>query len=156
MKTAFYWPIFLGPLDNNSDFWGVVTLLLVKLTSSELELFLDTGPSRPALERLFEEIRQGRVNRVIVRSLSDLCLTVNEFGQFLAEVTEQKVKVEQICGILPSVLLQERPELLGRFRHRQLMAKIIRLRSLGLKIPEICPLVRATPQRVYRILSRPR
>jgi hypothetical protein len=64
--------------------------------------------------------------------------------------------VEQICGILPSALFRGRPEMLGRFRHRQLMAKVIRLRRLGLTIPEICSLARATPQQVYRILSRPR
>jgi hypothetical protein len=156
MKTAFYWPAYLGPLGQQADFWAVTNLLLETLTASEIELFLDTEPSRPALARLFTEIRKGQVNRVIIRSLSDLCLTTREFGQFLSDVTEHRVKVEQIFGILPSVLLQGQPELLGRFRHRQLMAKIIRLRSLGLKISEICSLIRATPQQVYRILSRPR
>jgi len=156
MKTAFYWPAFLGPLGKQTDFWAVVTLLLESLTASNLELYLDTEPTRPALKRLFDEMRQGSVNRVVVRSISDLCLTVKEFGQFLSDVIQHRVCVEQIWDVLPPALLRERPEILGQYRHRQLMAKVIRLRRLGLTISEICSLARATPQQVYRILSRPR
>jgi hypothetical protein len=156
MKTAFYWPTFLGPLGQQADFWAATNLLLETLTASEIELFVDTDPSRRALERLFEEIRKGSVNRLVVRSLCDLCLTVNEFGQFLSDVTEQRVKVEQIFDLLPSILVRKHPELVGRYRHRQRAAKIVRLRQASLTISEIGSLARATPQQVCRILSRPR
>jgi len=156
MKTAFYWPAFLGPLGKQADFWSVANLLLETLTASDIELFVDTDADRSALERLFQAIRSGRVNRLIVRSTGDLCLTVREFGEFISDVIEHRVRVEHICEIFPSVLLQGQPEMLGRFRHRQLMAKVIRLRRLGLTIREICTLARATPQQVTRILLRPR
>ncbi len=78
MKTAFYWPAFLGPLGKQADFWGVANLLMESVTASDLELFVDTESSRPALARLFGEIRRGRVRRIIIRSLSDLCLTPEE------------------------------------------------------------------------------
>lgn len=155
MKTAFYWPAFLGPLGKQADFWAVVNLLMETLTASDLELFLDTEPNRPALARLFAEIRKGCVNRVIVRSLSDLCLTPAELMQFAVEVTTKSVKVEQLFCLLPSSLVWKHPELVGRYRHRQLTAKVLRLRQAGLKISEIGSLARATPQQVYRILSRP-
>ena len=156
MKTVIYWPTFLGPLGQKADFWAVVTLLLETMISSDLELFLDAEPSRPALKRLFDEMRIGRVGRVVVRSLSDLCLTDLEFGKFVSDVLHYRVRVEQIWDLLPSALYRERPELLGQFRHRQLAAKVIRLRGLGMTIPEISLLAHATPQQVYRILSRPR
>lgn len=47
MKTAFYWPAFLGPLGKQADFWGVATLLKESLTASDLELFVDMEPARP-------------------------------------------------------------------------------------------------------------
>ncbi len=156
MKTAFYWPAFLGPLGKEADFWAVTNLLLEALTASNLELFVDTDSTRPALARLFDAIRKGCVNRVIVRSHSDLCLTSGEFMQFAVEVTTKGVKVEQIFHLLPSSLVWKHPELVGRYRHRQLMAKVLRLRQAGLTISEIGSLARATPQQVYRILSRPR
>jgi len=156
MRTAIYWPTFLGPLGPEPDFCAVVTLLLETLTASSIELLIDSYPARPNLERLFNEIRQGRVNRVVLRSVSDLCLTTEELGRFISEVTENRVRVETIYDVLPSVLLRGRPELLGRFRHRQLVAKVIRLRRLGLPISEICLLTRATPQQVHRVLSQPR
>src|SRR5713226_7836545 len=127
MKTAFYWPAFLGPLGKQADFWAVVNLLMETLTDSDLELFLDTEPARPALARLFAEIRNGRVNRVIVRSLSDLCLTSEEVMQFAIEVTTKGVKVEQLFHLLPSVLVWKHAELVGRYRHRQRVAKVLRL-----------------------------
>jgi DNA invertase Pin-like site-specific DNA recombinase len=156
MKTAFYWPTFLGPLGKQADFWAVVNLLQETLTASDLELFVDTEPTQPALARLVAEIRKGRVNRVIVRSLSDLCVTPAELMQFAVEVTPASVKVEQLFSLLPSSLVWKHPELVGRYRHRQLTAKVLRMRQAGLTINEICSLARASPQQVYRILSRPR
>lgn len=101
MKTAFYWPAFLGPLGKQADFWGVANLLMESVAASDLELFVDTEPSRPALARLFGEIRRGRVRRIIIRSLSDLCLTPEEVMRFAVEVTTRGVKVEQIFSLLP-------------------------------------------------------
>ena len=156
MKTAFYWPAFLGPLGRQADFWAVVNLLMETLTASDLESFLDTEPTRPALARLFAEVRKGCVNRVIVRSLSDLCLPSEEVMQFAVEVTTKGVKFEQIFHLLPSVLVWKYPELVGRYRYRQRVAKVLRLRQAGLTISEIGSLAHATPQQVFRILSRPR
>jgi len=51
MKTAFFWPAFLSPLGKQADFWSVANLLLETLTASDIELFVDTDPARPALER---------------------------------------------------------------------------------------------------------
>ena len=53
-------------------------------------------------------------------------------------------------------LRQCAPEIRYRWQHRQLMAKVLRLRQAGLTISEIGSLARAAPQQVYRILSRPR
>ena len=152
MKTAFYWPAFLGPLGKQADFWGLVNLLMETLTASDLEFFLDTEPSRPAMKRLFNEIRSGNVNRVIVRSLSDL-LTPEEVMRFAVEVSLKNVKVEEIFSLLPSALVSRHPELVGRYRHRQRIAKVIRMRQAGLTIMEIASMVRASPQQVSRILS---
>ena len=154
MKTAFYWPAFLGPLGKQADFWALVNLLTETLTASDLELFLDTEPSRPALARLFNEIRKGHVNRVIVRSLSDLCLTPTEVMQFAVKVTTQGVRVEQIFSLLPCALVRMHPELVGRYRHRQRIAKVLRMRKAGLTILEVASMVRASPQQVYRILLK--
>lgn len=109
MKTAFYWPAFLGPLGKQADFWGVANLLMESVTASDLELFVDTEPSRPALARLFGEIRRGRVNRIVIRSLSDLCLTPEEVMRFAIEVTTRGVKVEQIFNLLPCALVRMHP-----------------------------------------------
>ena len=76
--------------------------------------------------------------------------------QFAVEVMTTGVKFEQIFNLLPSVLVWKHPELVGRYRHRQLTAKVLRLRQAGLTISEIGSLARAAPQQVYRILSRPR
>ena len=54
MKTCIYWPAFLGPLGKQADFWALVSLLMESVTASDLELFLDTELSRPALARLFD------------------------------------------------------------------------------------------------------
>jgi hypothetical protein len=156
MRTVIYWPTFVGALGTEPDFCAVVTLMLETLTASNIELLIDSDPARPQLEHLFDEIRQGRVDRVLLRNLCDLCLTTTELSRFIAEVTENRVKVETIFDVLPSVLLLGRPELLGRFRHRQVVAKVLRLRRLGFKVAEICALARCTPQKVNRILSRPR
>ena len=153
MKTAFYWPAFLGPLGKQADFWGVANLLMESVTASDLELFVDTEPSRPALARLFGEIRRGRVNRIIIRSLSDLCLTPEEVMRFAVEVTTRGVKVEQIFSLLPCALVRMHPELVGRYRHRQRIAKAIRLRKAGLTLMDIASMVRASPSQVWRILS---
>ena len=152
MKTAFYWPAFLGPLGKQADFWGLVNLLMETLTASDLELFLDTEPSRPAMKRLFNEIRSGNVNRVIVRSLSDL-LTPEEVMRFAVEVSLRNVKVEEIFSLLPCALVRMYPELVGRYRHKQRIAKILRMREAGLTIMTIASLVRASPSQVWRILS---
>ena len=154
MKTAFYWPAFLGPLGKQPDFWALVNLLMESVTASDLELFLDTEPSRPALARLFDEIRRGHVNRVVIRDLSDLCLTPQEVMRFAVEVALKDVKVEQIFSLLPCDLVRMHPELVGRYRHRQRVAKVIRMRKAGLTILEIASMVRASPSQVYRILSK--
>jgi len=151
MKTCIYWPVFLGPLGKQADFWGLVNLLMESVTASDLELFLDTEPSRPALVRLFDEIRRGHVNRVVIRSLSDLCLTPAEMMKFAVEVSLRNVKVEEIFSLLPCALVRMYPELVGRYRHRQRIAKVIRLRKAGLTVMEIASMVRASPQQVYRI-----
>lgn len=156
MKTAIYWPVHLGPLGKQADLWSVVNLLLETLTDEGIELFVDSDPAQPALQRLFQEIRTGRVNRLIFRSTADLCMTFEELTKFLTMLTRSRVRVEQICDILPGVLFRDRPESLGRFRHRQRVAKVTRLRRLGLTISEIGSLTRSTPQQVYRIMSRPR
>jgi len=154
MKTAFYWPAFLGPLGEQADFWGLVNLLMESVTASDLELFLDTEPSRPALARLFAEIRRGHVSRGIIRSLSDLCLTPEEVMRFAVEVSLKNVKVEEIFNLLPCALVRTHPELVGRYRHRQRIAKVTRMRQAGLTIFEIATMVRARPQQVIRILSK--
>ncbi len=154
MTTAFYWPAFLGPLGKQADFWALVNLLMESVTASDLQLFVDTEPNRPALARLFDEIRRGHVNRVIIRSLSDLCLTPAEMMTFAVEVTTKGVKVEQIFSLLPCALVRMHPELVGRYRHRQRIAKVIRVRKAGLTILEVASIVRASPQQVYRILSK--
>jgi len=154
MKTCIYWPEFLGPLGKQADFWALVNLLMESVTTSDLELFVDTEPARPALTRLFNEIRKGHVNRVVIRSLSDLCLTPEEVMRFAVEVSLKGVKVEQIFSLLPSALVRTHPELVGRYRHRQRIAKVLRMREAGLTIMEIASMVRASPQQVYRILSK--
>lgn len=154
MKTAFYWPAFLGPLGKQADFWALANLLMESVTASDLELFVDTEQSRPALARLFDEIRRGHVNRVIIRSLSDLCLTPEEVIQFAVEVTTKGLKVEKIFSLLLCALVRMHPELVGRYRHRQRVAKVLRMRKAGLTILEIALIVRASPQQVSRILSK--
>ena len=154
MKTAFYWPAFLGPLGKQADFWGLVNLLMESVTASGLELFVDTEPSRPALSRLFNEIRRGNVNRIVIRDLSDLCLTPEEVKRFAVEVALKGVKVEQIFSLLPCALVRMHPELVGRYRHRQRIAKVIGMRKAGLTILEVASMVRASPQQVFRILSK--
>jgi len=153
MKTAFYWPAFLGPLSKQADFWGVATLLMESVTASDLELFVDTDPARPALARLYDEIRRGPVNRVVIRSLSDLCLTPAEMMKFAVEVTTKGVKLEQIFSLLPCALVRMYPELVGRYRHRQRIAKVLRMRGAGLTILEVAWMIRASPSQVCRILS---
>ena len=109
MKTAFYWPAFLGPLGKQADFWGLVNLLMESVTASDLELFVDTEPSRPALARLFNEIRRGNVKKIVIRDLSDLCLTPAEVMRFAVEVSLKNVKVEEIFSLLPCALVSRQP-----------------------------------------------
>ena len=154
MKTCIYWPVYLGPLGKQADFWALVNLLMESVTASDLELFVDTEPSRPALARLFNEIRKGHVKKIVVRSLSDLCLIPEEVMRFAVEVSLKNVKVEQIFNLLPCALVRMHPELVGRYRHRQRIAKAIRLRKAGLTLMEIASMVRVSPQQVYRILSK--
>ena len=130
-KTALYWSALLRP---------------------DVELFVDTDPTQPALDRLLDEIRRGKVSRIVVRSLSDFCFTLKEFWPFLDDIIKHQVHVEQIWDALPL----ESPELRGRYRHRQMMAKVIRLRRRGLTISETCSLVHCSPKQVSRILSRQR
>ncbi len=73
--------------------------------------------------------------------------------RFAVEVTTKGVKVEQIFCLLPCALVRMYPELVGRYRHRQRIAKVIRVRKSGLTILEVASIVRASPQQVFRILS---
>jgi len=57
------------------------------------------------------EIRRGQVNRIIVRSLSDMCLTPQEVMQFAVEVSLKGVKVGEIFSLLPCDLVRIHPEL---------------------------------------------
>lgn len=90
MKTAFYWPAFLGPLGKQADFWGVANLLMESVTASDLELFVDTEPSRPALARLFGEIRRGHVHRIAKAiRLRKAGLTLMEIGSMVRATPSQ-------------------------------------------------------------------
>ena len=74
--------------------------------------------------------------------------------RFAVEVALKGVKVEQIFCLVPCALVRMYPELVGRYRHRQRIAKVLRMRRAGLTILEVASMIRASPSQVFRILSK--
>ncbi len=150
--TAFYFPAFLGPLGQFSDQFTATAILRERRTALQFELVVDLNPRRVAWERLFAMIRRGRVNRLIVRCFSDLCLTPPEVEEFGTVVIDDGMDFVRLLTVPQSVLFAGHPRCLGLYRHRQRVAKVIWLRRHGYRIEEICRMAYATPKQAARVL----
>jgi hypothetical protein len=152
MKTAFYLPTFLGPLGREGDELTARAIHAEAMASTRFELFVDSDPTQPALERLLAEVRGGEVRRFVMRSLADLCLTFTEVCWLAVEMTTKEIESRSVIDASMAGIFANRPRRLGQYRHRQLAAKVLRLRRIGTSLAEICGLVRATRQQICRVL----